>query len=457
MAREHAFDPVADAVVLGLGQVLRLDGRRGPGVGQGRGPAEEGAGVTIRIPAESDLPSGLQILVGAEAKVILGPVRDEGPHDDVGPTASAQVSTPASLPPRIDVDGQLRVKEDEGLRMSQGRPSIGGILPVVLQVSDLALQLAHESAGGDKGFDRQVMPGTALQPRIGPGPLHEVGQGEGVKGSIDPLKDLGGSLSVGGERQGVGVVDPRRQDAGDANVAEEIRLQRAVSWVVRRSSRILGPREEVGMIAVQRRGGFGRRIPRAPTGSRRRRKGRAAVGAEGRARPASIWLRLDRAGGPVVRLGPFGRRRLVSGDAIVLAVGPERCDGLDGRRPAIRLDVQLGHVLGPLPRHLGHRSPGLAVQPAILLAAASLALDGALGIDGARLAIGAVVDLGHLLGGGIVAVDVLPGIALLAQDRGPIVVLEAADALDGVGFDLWSRRSGHMTHDMCREGSKPCC
>ncbi len=69
------------------------------------------------------------------------------------------------------------------------------------------------------------------------------------------------------------------------------------------------------------------------------------------------------------------------------------------------------------------------------------------------------MDVGHG-DDGIIAVDVLPAIARLAEDGVAIVVVKGADALDGVGLVLVDRGAAspprrfrrrpvdHMTHDI---------
>jgi hypothetical protein len=66
----------------------------------------------------------------------------------------------------------------------------------------------------------------------------------------------------------------------------------------------------------------------------------------------------------------------------------------------------------------------------------SLFFGGTLEIDGSGSAIGTLVHIWNMLGGLVVAYDVLPGVALLAEDGITVIVREAADALDRGGFLL---------------------
>jgi hypothetical protein len=60
----------------------------------------------------------------------------------------------------------------------------------------------------------------------------------------------------------------------------------------------------------------------------------------------------------------------------------------------------------------------------------------------ARLAVRAVVNLGHLLAV-VIALDMLPGLTSLTEDGVAIIILKGADAFDGVGLVIfWLDRVG---------------
>jgi hypothetical protein len=83
-------------------------------------------------------------------------------------------------------------------------------------------------------------------------------------------------------------------------------------------------------------------------------------------------------------------------------------------RPSIRLYRPEG-ILDTLLVVLGVRLRlALAQAEVQYLAALNLFIVGGLLIDGARLAIGALVDVGHMVRRFVIADDVLPGVALLA-------------------------------------------
>ena len=111
--------------------------------------------------------------------------------------------------------------------------------------------------------------------------------------------------------------------------------------------------------------------------------------------------------------------------------------------------------------HLAQRSPRLALGAILLLSPPSLlALEGALAIQGPWLALDAGVHVGNLPRRVVVAVDMLPRLAPLAEDGRAVVVVEATDAPYRVrlllGEEVLPRRhvrskpSGNMTHDMWR-------
>jgi hypothetical protein len=82
------------------------------------------------------------------------------------------------------------------------------------------------------------------------------------------------------------------------------------------------------------------------------------------------------------------------------------------------------------------RSFGLPVTAVTLLPKAPLSLSGAPAVQITRFTICAVVNLRHLPTM-VVALDVLPCLASLAEDRVPIVILKGTNAFDGVGLVLF--------------------
>jgi len=99
--------------------------------------------------------------------------------------------------------------------------------------------------------------------------------------------------------------------------------------------------------------------------------------------------------------------------------------------PAIGLDRAKG-ILYPLLVALGSCLRfAFSLTDATQFAILSLLLSSTLRIDGSWETIGALVDLWDIVGGFVIADDVLPRVALFAQDRVPIVVGEATDTLDG--------------------------
>lgn len=105
--------------------------------------------------------------------------------------------------------------------------------------------------------------------------------------------------------------------------------------------------------------------------------------------------------------------------------------------------IYVFRVLGFLLVALGAGSFGFAVASLALLSEAPLAFCGTFGIDRPRLTVHAVMDLGHVPTV-VVALDVLPRLAPLTEDRITIVILEGTDALDSVRFIL---PGGHGVRD----------
>lgn len=105
--------------------------------------------------------------------------------------------------------------------------------------------------------------------------------------------------------------------------------------------------------------------------------------------------------------------------------------------------IYVFRVLGFLLVALGARSFGFTVASLALLSEAPLAFCGTFGIDRPRLTVHAVMDLGHVPTV-VVALDVLPRLAPLTEDRITIVILEGTDALDSVRFIL---PGGHGVRD----------
>jgi hypothetical protein len=108
--------------------------------------------------------------------------------------------------------------------------------------------------------------------------------------------------------------------------------------------------------------------------------------------------------------------------------------------PAIGLDGTEG-VLYPLLMALGGSRLrfALALTNAAHLSVLSLFLSSTLRIDGSGEAVGALVDVWHIVGRLVVAYDVLPRIALLAQHRVSVVFGVATDTLDRGRFFFFNR------------------
>jgi hypothetical protein len=102
----------------------------------------------------------------------------------------------------------------------------------------------------------------------------------------------------------------------------------------------------------------------------------------------------------------------------------------------VSIDLVVGVVIfGLLLLALRPGSSGFPVTIA-LLPKAPLPFSGALTVQIARFTVRAVVNLGHL-STMVVALDVLPCLASLAEDRVPIVILKGTNAFDGVGLVLF--------------------
>lgn len=84
---------------------------------------------------------------------------------------------------------------------------------------------------------------------------------------------------------------------------------------------------------------------------------------------------------------------------------------------------------------LGPRSLGFPVTTLALLSEAPLAFCGTFGVDRPWLTVHAVMDLRHVPTV-IVALDVLPRLAPLTEDRITIIILEGTDALDSIRLIL---------------------
>jgi len=113
--------------------------------------------------------------------------------------------------------------------------------------------------------------------------------------------------------------------------------------------------------------------------------------------------------------------RLVSWTATLAVVTVVKVGRADG--PSIGLDgttCVLGALFGVLRGGFG---PSLAFSSSIdLLNTQALLLSGALGVDGARRAVGALMHVWNMVSRLIVAYNMLPGVAFLTQDGIAVVV-----------------------------------
>lgn len=429
--RQHSTHPQRDVVGLGLGQAFRLDGAVATGAEVSA--IEIFADVFVQDPTDGDLRSRLQVLRRHEEEVIITAVGEDGLHLQVGPAAASDVSAAGAFVPRVDVDGKLRVEEDEGGGMAQDLPTVVGILTVIVHVTDVSFELADDVAFGNEGVDGEILPHGVLAGEddaaiLADLPL-DVGKGEFFDGSVEPVKDVLRRASVGGLGEGVPIAGPDGQAAGDADGVEQVGLHGPVAGIVLVEAHELeAVRFAVVAVHGQMAGGMFDGARRALRGG----SGALATidGERGRSR-----VRADRTGTAVARLGSFGRGRLVLGaSAATLADGA--CLVLLRRTPSVQLDGTGVRQLDLLLVTLGGRALGLLVAEVGRVPLAALSLVGAPDVQGPGFAVGAVVDVRDLLLRRVVAGDVLPGFARLTEDGAAIVLGEAADAFDRVRLIL---------------------
>ena len=86
---------------------------------------------------------------------------------------------------------------------------------------------------------------------------------------------------------------------------------------------------------------------------------------------------------------------------------------------------------------LGGRSLGFPVTAIILFSESPLSLCGASCVQYSGFAVGAIVDFWHLLPM-VIALNVLPCLALLAENGISVVIRERADAFDCVGLVIFN-------------------
>jgi hypothetical protein len=123
----------------------------------------------------------------------------------------------------------------------------------------------------------------------------------------------------------------------------------------------------------------------------------------------------------MVGLGTLVGRRLISGAptlSLIAIVQVAIC--MYG--PAIELDLPK-RLLGPLLAALGSSLwLSFPLANVLKLSTLPLLLSSTPRIDGSRMAVGAFMDIGHMLRRLVVANDMLPGVTLFAQYSVPVIL-----------------------------------